>query len=219
MNDVTLAIICRTEDEREKLYARGCPSTLTEIVRSHRYPFSEIIIAHRSGLSVPDDAPDEIERMPVRVFESKDYDISQYFGLRLPADPPELVALWNVLTDYVVFSQPDCMMVSGVKRRTWIQAGIEKMKEMPTLFAVTPYDGDGERICSRACADLFLASASALMQADFDSGDIQFDFADRIARHMTAHRLYAYVLGGDWLYWKFGPNWQPAAWKKGQRSK
>lgn len=218
---VTLAIPVHSEEECEKLYAPesgGCPSTLSQIVRSHRYPFSEIIIAHKNGLSVPDNAPDEVADIPVRVFTCENSEVSQYFGLELPVDPPELVALWNVITGYVVFNRPDCLMVSGVKRQSWIQAGIERLKRTDPILVVTPHDGDGERMCSRVRGDIFLAFVSTLMQADLD-GDGTFDFADRLTNHMTTHRLYACVLGGDWLYWKFGANWQPEAWKKKKRGK
>lgn len=202
---VTLAIPVYSEEDCEKLYASeqgGGPPTLSEIVRSHHYHFSEIVIAHKKGLGIPNNVPNEVAYIPTRIFVCEDSEVSQYFRLELPVDPPELVALWNVTTDYVVFNSPDCLIITRMKQQSWIQIGIEKLKKSDPILAVTPHDGGGERMCSRLRGDIFLAPTLDLILADLGGGE-QFDFAARLTNYMIARSLYTYVLGGNWSYWNF----------------
>ena len=220
---VTFSTHCHAGD-RDKLY-----SNLNTMTKSHGYEFDEYHIAHqRCGRGIFNIF---YQYKPITLSEIKeeDYDrLLEKFGLPIEDKEADrlthgknsahywknhivnhLSGVENCNTDYIVFSDSDCVMVRN-EPRSWIEEGIKILQSYPSVFIVSPSDGAPGRQWI-ASQQLFLCETNKLKTMDFNCWDgvpidggpmIEFYFMleGRISMFMREHGLCRVVLPDNWRY-------------------
>jgi hypothetical protein len=252
MTTVTLATFCHPP-HLPKLHA---PGVLDEMISSHRYPFDEVIVVHQRcrGLEYrPFDWPG------VRIVESESHpNILTEFGL--PEDDPfadelthgptaphywkwhcinHLIALKEAKSDYIVFSDCDCLIIGSDPVKSWVEEAMEILEVYPQVLIVGPSDGgsmaeawlDGgrARLTQNVSQQLFIAERERLKKIDFNvpwhweklapGGPFQeyyFLMEGRIWRYLDREGLWRAVLPDRWRYWHYNP-WEPRGWVEAGR--
>lgn len=240
MVNVTLATYCHAP-HLAKLHA---PGVLKELVDSHAYHFSEVIVVHQrcKGITFR-----QISEVPHRVIFTEDYpDILASFGINPNNKEADYYThgptashfwVWHVLnhlcaaiectTPYIVFSDCDCLIIqSGAW--SWIEEGLKRLQGDPVIWMISPNDGSDGRLTQNVSQQLFMVERERFLRVDFDlpwngkfdapGGPMQeyyFMLEGRIGRYLTANGLYRHVLPMPWRYWHYNP-WEPKGWKEGQ---
>jgi len=133
------------------------PGVLEQIVRSHEYNFDEILVVHQRcrGMSYR-----PITEVPHRVIESEDYypQIFDRFNIDLnnPVSAKDchgpdwhwwwpnhvqnhLITLEEAKSDYIVFSDCDCLIKDCDPSHSWVTEAISILEKYPHVLIV----GDG----------------------------------------------------------------------------
>jgi len=228
------------------------PGVLEEIIASHKYPFDEIVVVHQNcrGLEYS-----PVKDPSVRVLESEDYHpgILAEFGipeedaiaeeLSGGEDQPRhwkwqtinhLIGLKEATSDYVVFSDCDCLLIKSSPKRSWVEEGIGILRKYPKVLIVSPSDGGSIRedvipeafLTRNASQQLFIAERERFSKIDFNvpwdgkkkaPGDPFEAFyvlmEGRIWRYLDKYKLWRAFLPNTWRYWHYdGGAWAPRNW-------
>jgi hypothetical protein len=228
---VSFATFCYSQDAH-RLHA---PGQLQKQVESNGYDFDEIIVIHQ--LCCPDDYKGEqlipfqdFPRDHIRMFTIEDLD-SIIFAFDINIDKPQyvsdtdrrhtwknhvanhLAAVMLSKSDYIVFADNDCRMVR--QPNSWVRRGINILKANPSVFMVSPNDGEGERFTRRISQQMFMARTEEFRQADFNQpgwdGNVNVSggpfpeywalLEGRIELHCRVTNQHRYVLGPEYRYW------------------
>lgn len=176
VNSVSFATHCHPP-HLPKLHKEG---VLLDILKSHAYPFSEVLVVHQNCRGLPYRAITEVEH---RIIESEDYypQIFSEYGIQWP-DPvldelthgPGAAHFWEAHTqnhlielkeaagDYIVFADCDTKIIHSDPRRSWVGVGIEVLKRRKDVFCVSPSDGGGERLTQIMSQQLFLVDVERM---------------------------------------------------------
>jgi hypothetical protein len=230
------------------------PGVLDEMISSHRYPFDEVIVVHQRcrGLEYR-----PFDRPGVRIVESEDYYPEIYNRFEIDLDNPiaardchgpnaahwwvwhtlnHLIVLEEAKSDYIVFSDCDCLIIHSDPIRSWIEEAIEILEVYPQVYIVGPSDGgsmaeawlDGgrARLTQNVSQQLFIAERARFEKTEFDipwnweytapGGPMQefyWMLEGRLFKHLRKHGLWRAVLPDLWRYWHYNP-WEPAGWKR-----
>ena len=175
MTSVTFATFCYAGDAL-KLHA---PGQLRKQVKSNGYAFDDIIVVYQlcDFRNYPSfDIPVyfvNIEDVD-KVLEDFWIDINkpQYIS---PTDKAHrwkyhvvnhLKAISEATTDYIVFADADCWMVS--QPRSWVEFGIKKLEADKSIFIVSPNDGEPERLTRRMSQQMFMARVEEFRMINFN---------------------------------------------------
>ena len=216
----------------ERLHKEG---VLLDILKSHAFPFDEVLIVHQNCRGIPYRPITEIRH---RVIESEDYypQIFAEYGIKWP--DPELDVLthglgaahfWEAHTqnhlielkeatgEYIVFADCDTKIIrSGV--RSWVEEGIAVLRNNPMVFCVSPNDGANGRLTREMSQQLFLVNAGRMRAGplglpwngkfDAPAGPMQEFYGmleGRIGRLLAEKHWYRYVLSDQHRYWHYNP--------------
>lgn len=243
MPSVTLATHCHSRD-LPRLHA---PGVLEELIGCHQYPFDEILVIHQrcEGIRWWEEFPRE-DIPGVKVFEVNENDYQEILSrFGIPHKDPilsELTHGWDAphyyehhcvnhcaeilttSTDYIVFTDTDCRIVSQPPYESWVEAGISLLEMHSDIFIVAPSDGghehtqmlgDGTRLTQTVSQQIFMGRTKQLKELDFTNlqWDGKFDapygpfqefyglFEGWMFRHMRANGLYRAVLPEQYRYW------------------
>ena len=225
------------------------PNVLNQHIISHEFNFSEVIVVHQRCKGIQY----EPFNIPVRIVESENYpDILTRFGLpekdevadeftHGPTAPHywkwhvinHLIGFIEAKSDYIVFSDADCAIVSSPEHPSWIDAGITILENHPEVLIVSPGDGASMfermlpdvkvnslvlqdiRLTQNVSQQLFLCRRS-LGEIDFNiswnwenlapGGPFQeyyYMLEGRIWRYMDKHNLWRAILPDTWRYWHY----------------
>jgi len=191
MTTVTFATHCHARD-LPRLHA---PGVLEELISCHQYPFDEILITHQRTGDLPYTLPDD-SRIKVLDIREEDYPtILGSFGI--DHQDPDLIRIthgWSwqwyfahhcvnhckeileATSDYIVFNDADCRIISQPSGDSWIRAGIEILEAYPEVFIVSPSEGgyerdrvlpDGTRLVKTTSQQLFIGNRDRLREMNF----------------------------------------------------
>lgn len=222
MPTVTFSTHCYEKD-RDKLY-----SNLDKIIESHKYEFDEVQVMHQRCTP-----PDLLGMATADKFKSiiiYDYDrLLKKFNI--PTEDPRadeithgpnsahywkhhvvnhLAGLENATSDYIVFSDSDCIMIRN-EPYSWIDEGIKQLENNPEIFVVSPSDGNPCMTWVMS-QQLFLIRRQDFLDMDFNCWDGKFieggPFQEfyallegRISMYMRKHGLYRLVLPDNYRYY------------------
>jgi len=191
--------------------------------------------------------------IPHRVIESEDY-YPQIFGrFGIDLDNPistrdchnpgwhwwwpnhvqnHLIVLEEARSDYVVFSDCDCLIINSQPGKSWIEEGISILERYPNILIVGPSDGGSmaearipeARLTQNVSQQLFIANLERFKTVDFDipwnwkklmpggpMAEVYHMLEGRIWRYMDRHDLWRAILPDSWRYWHYNP-WEPRGW-------
>jgi hypothetical protein len=248
VTSVTFATFCHPP-HLAKLHA---PGVLDEMIATHRYPFDEVIVVHQRCRGIeyqPFDDPS------VRIVESEDYYPEIYDRFKIDLDNPvaardchnegsahwwvwhtlnHLIVLEEARSDYIVFSDCDCLIKHGDPDRSWIEEAIDILGHNQAVYIVGPGDGgdmheamleDGRaRLTQNVSQQLFIAERERFKGMEWDipwnweklapGGPMAeyYHMAEgRIWKYLDKHNLWRAILPDRWRYWHYNP-WEPACW-------
>lgn len=124
-----------------------------------------------------------------------------------------LRALLAATTDYIVFADADCYIKESPEGGpSWVEEGIALLESKPDIFVVSPSDGGPERYETIMSQQMFLVDRKRMLEMEFLPWDGKFieggPFQEYyglmegfIARYMTKHGLFRYVLPPEFRYW------------------
>ena len=234
-----------------KLHA---PGVLDEMLASHRYPFDEVIVVHQRcrGLQYR-----PFDDQNVRVVESEDYYPKIYGRFNIDLNNPvaardchgpgaahwwvwhtlnHLIVLEEARSDYIVFSDCDCVIVNSPQERSWVAEAIGILQRYSEVLIVSPGDGGDmheagipeARLTRNVSQQLFIAERERFRRTEFDipwnwektaPGSPMAEFyhmaEGRIWRHLDKYGLWRAVLPDRWRYWHYNP-WEPKGWLEEQ---
>jgi hypothetical protein len=233
MTTVTFATFCHPP-HLERLHK---PGVLADILMSHRQHFDQVIVVHQRCHGLPY----EPIGMPfVSVYESEDYHPGILSKFGIPEEDPiadelthgpnaahywkwhvinHLIALTEATSEYIVFSDCDCRIVAApLEPPSWVQVGINWLREDPSVFCVCPSEGSGPRKTQNMSQQLFLVETARMRreplnlpwngQFDAPGGPMQeyyFMLEGRIGRMLTTRGLYRHILNNRYRYWHYNP--------------
>jgi len=211
------------EGDKDKLY-----KNLDVIMDSHDYNFTQKIVVHQRtsipfshrmhmrsnieikdgsaykylfrkyGVPVDDQRADEITHGTTSPHYWKNHVVNHLAGLNAAE------------TDYIVFSDSDCVMVKN-EPCSWVEKGIEILEQCPDIFCVSPGDGAPGKTWVMS-QQLFLVSKIAMENVEWDCWDGEYidggPFQEwyamaegRIGMYMKERGLCRLVLSDNWRYW------------------
>lgn len=123
-----------------------------------------------------------------------------------------LRALLAATADYIVFADADCHIKEAPAGRSWVEEGIALLEAKPDIFVISPNDGGPERFENIMSQQLFLVNRNRMLEMEFlpwdgkfiEGGPFQEYYAlleGFIARYMSKHGLFRYVLPPEYRYW------------------
>jgi len=229
----------------ERLHKLG---VLSHIVASHEYSFDEVLLVHQQCQGI---LCREIVELPaLRVLESEDWEgpDKDYAPILtvydIPANDPiaeelthgptaahyykhhlvnHLIELSECISDYIVFSDCDCLITETPESPSWIEYGISILEERENVFCVSPNDGSSARYTQTMSQQCFLVNTERMRQGPlslvwdgvFEEGgpfqEYQFMLEGRIGRLLKAKNWYRYVLRKEYRYWHYS-NWTRTGW-------
>jgi len=252
VSTVTFATYCH-QPHLPKLHA---PGVLAEMIGSHQHPFDEVIVVHQRCRGIPYRPISEIVH---RVVESEDYYPQIFDRFDIDLDNPvarrdchhenaahwwawhclnHMIVIEEAKTDYVVFSDCDCLIVNSKPGRSWIEEAIKILETRPQVFVVGPSDGGTmaeatipeARLTRNMSQQLFIANLTRFRQMEWDipwnweklaPGGPMAEFywmaEGRIWRYMDRYAYWRGILPDAWRYWHFNP-WEPQGWKRRDRT-
>lgn len=228
MPSVDFATFCYAGDAH-RLHV---PGQLEKQMSSNHYLFRRIIVVYQN--CNPDDYNHLYCSYPVSLAIIGDIDnVLRSSGIDLnreqyqsPTDKHHtwrnhvvnhLMAVNVSQSDYIVFADNDCWMVRQPSiGKSWVEYGIEILANNPSVFIVSPNDGEEERETQVISQQMFMAKTDEFRQADFNqpgySGNPR-DYPEmpeyhamlegRIHYHCVANDKYRYVLPPEYRYWHF----------------
>jgi hypothetical protein len=235
MPTVTFATHCHAP-HLERLHK---PGVLKKIVDSHKYPFDEVLVVHQRCRGLDYRVIDDV---PHYILESEEYypQIFDEYGIEWP-DPVldelthgpgaahfwenhclnHLIELKECRTDYIVFSDCDCLIIDSPRRQSWVSYGIRVLEQNRQVFCVSPSDGGDERMTQTMSQQCFLVETARMRNGplnlrwngkfDAPGGPFQEYYGlleGRIGRLLTTYGLWRFVLGARFRYWHYNP-WEP----------
>lgn len=208
------------------------PGQLQKQVESNAYPFNRVIVVYQNCNS--DDYNPLYCSYPVSIAIVGNIDsVLRSSGIDLnreqyqsPTDKHHawkghvvnhLMAVNVSNSDYIVFADNDCWMVRQPSLgKNWVDKGIEILANNPSVFIVSPNDGEEERETQVISQQMFLTRTKEFREADFNQpgwdGDVTKlsqmpEYAamieGRIHFYCKANNKYRYVLGPEYRYWHF----------------
>lgn len=227
----------------EKLHS---PGVLLDHINSHNYEFNKKVVIHQR-LRGYDYEPFNID---VEIIESEDYpNILSEFNIpeedtqadeftHGPSAPHywkwhvinHLIGLKVSQSDYIVFSDGDCKMVQQASEFSWIQVGINLLKNNQDYLIISPSDGGNMeekgfdtaigriRLTQNVSQQLFLCRGSnqenPFKDIDFNvswnwetlapGGPMQeyyYMLEGRIWRYMHKNNFWRAILPASFRYW------------------
>jgi len=204
------------------------PGQLQKQVDSNNYPFDNVIIVYQD--LVPGDYELEdinypIIRMPISDFDRllTHFDINLTGQYQSSTDKHHnwkhhvinhLAAILATGADYIVFADNDCWMVNQPEGLSWVQAGIDILRENPHVFIVSPNDGEEARLTQRMSQQMFLVNVDNFRSMDFNQPGFDFEVTNhpempeyhamlegRIHYHCVTANRFRYVLPPEYRYW------------------
>jgi hypothetical protein len=147
-----------------------------------------------------------------------------------------LIVLNEATSDYIVFSDCDCLIKHSDPERSWVEEAIDILAHHPEVYIVGPGDGghmheakleDGRaRLTQNVSQQLFVTERERFAQTEFDipwnwehlapgapMQEYYWMLEGRIWRHLDKHNLWRAILPDKWRYWHYSI-WEPEAWKK-----
>lgn len=126
-----------------------------------------------------------------------------------------LEAIRHCHTDYIVFADSDCWMIK--QPSSWVDLGIHLLENDPSIFIISPNDGEPVRKTQVMSQQMFLTRVSDFRQADFNQpgwdgnphvlgGPFPEYWAlleGRMALYCKHTNRYRYVLSPEYRYWHF----------------
>lgn len=227
MTTVDFATFCYIGDAH-RLHA---PGQLKQQVESNDYPFNEVLVIHQLC------NPMHYEKIeyPCSQVVITDIDMNLIeYGIDI--DKPQysssvdkhhtwkqhvvnhLVAANLSDSEYIVFADNDCWMVRQPSLgKNWVEYGIEILANNPSIFIVSPNDGEEERETQVISQQMFLTRTNEFGQADFNQpgwdGNPHVEggplpeywsmLEGRIALYCKYTNKYRYVLPPEYRYWHF----------------
>lgn len=246
---VTFATFCHPP-HLAKLHA---PGVLRHIVTSHQTSFDEVLVVHQrcKGLEYR-----PITEIAHRILESENYYPQIYDRFHIDLNNPisardchgpdaahwwvwhtlnHLITLEEAKSDYIVFSDCDCLIISS-DARSWVDEAIDILQHYPDVLIVGPSDGGSmaekripeARLTRNVSQQLFIANRERLKAMDWDipfnwektapGGPFQefYHLAEgRIWRYLDKNGLWRAILPDRWRYWHSNP-WTPEGWLEEQ---
>lgn len=188
---VTLATHCHARD-LPRLHA---PGMLEELIECHQYPFDEILVIHQRTGNLPYSLPDDKR---IRVIDIREEDYPAILGaFGIDHQDPDLIRIthgWDwqwyfahhnvnhcneileATSDYIVFNDADCRIVSQPDGDSWVRKSIEILENYPEVFIVSPSEGgyemerrlsDGTRFVTTTSQQLFIGKRDRLREMNF----------------------------------------------------
>jgi hypothetical protein len=224
MTSVTFATFCHAGDAL-KLHA---PGQLRKQVESNSYAFDEILVMYQ--LCNPDFYKPLVPYLPITQVEITDID-DTLRAFEIDIDKPQYIsptdkihrwkyhvvnhlkAISEATTDYIVFADADCWMVSQLQ--SWVQFGIEKLEADKNIFIVSPNDGEPERLTRRMSQQMFMARVEEFRRANFNQprwdGNVNISggplpeywamLEGRMELHCRVTNQWRYVCPPEYRYW------------------
>jgi len=223
--NVDFATFCYSGDAHRS----HAPGRLTKQIASNGYNFDEVIIIHQLCNPFDYDNP-SFSDCPylLNIFVINDLDeVLKTFGIDVdkpqyvsPTDKAHtwknhcanhLAAVMRSGSDYIVFADNDCWMIK--QPDSWVKRGIEALQSDPTVFIVSPNDGEPERKTQTMSQQMFLVRTGDFRQADFNqpgySGNPR-DYPEmpeyhamlegRMSYYCKSVGRYRYVLPAEYRY-------------------
>lgn len=227
MITVDFATFCYSGDAH-RLHA---PGQLEKQVLSNGYPFNQVIIVYQN--CNPDDYG--IPYLPFSINQVTIEDIDDVLrGLGIDLNKPQYQSptdkhhQWRVhvvnhlvaadisgsrnKSDYIVFADSDCWMIKN-KQFSWVSAGIGILQTDPSIFIVSPNDGEPERKTQVMSQQMFMVRTEDFRQADFNQPSYSGNPRDypempeyhamlegRMHYYCKATERYRYVLPPEYRY-------------------
>ncbi len=118
--------------------------------------------------------------------------------------------------DYIVFADNDCWMVDQPEG-SWVGEGIRVLQADPSVFIVSPNDGEPARYTKRFSQQMFLCRVNEFRSANFNQpgwdGNVNVPggpmpeywgmLEGRMELHCRVTGQYRYVIGPKYRYWHF----------------
>ncbi len=115
--------------------------------------------------------------------------------------------------DYIVFADNDCWMVKQPEGKSWVEQGVSILERDPSVFVVSPNDGEPERKTWRMSQQMFMARVDEFRQANFNQPGYTGNPKDydtmpeyhamlegRMEYHCRQSGQFRYVLGPEYRY-------------------
>lgn len=230
MSDYTVAFVTMCHPPHlPKLHK---PGVLDGMIASHHYLFDEVVVVHQRCRGL------EYAPLPkyAGIVESEDFpDILTAYGID-ENDPvaekythgPTAAHYWKwhcinhliggVVTssDYIVFSDCDCLMIANSTSRSWVVEGIDRLKANSNILVISPNDGGQERYTRRMSQQCFLIERNRFFGIDFTlpftgfepggpMAEYYFMLEGKIDRFMVANNTTRLILPQRWRYWHYNP--------------
>lgn len=219
------------------------PGELTNRVNSHGYPFTNVHVIRQRCRGKFDDIIISSSDFSVTEWATEDFPyILQEYGLP-DVDPkaeamthgPSAAHYWknhvvNHLigtkvsrSDFIVFSDCDCRIISQPPQMTWIDAGIRLLTQYSKIFMVSPGDGGdmaedwipgGARLTQNVSQQLFLVRRTDLLNANLNipwdweflapgapMQEYYYMLEGRIWRYLNSTHKFRAILPDTWRYW------------------
>ncbi len=120
-------------------------------------------------------------------------------------------------SDFIVFADNDCWMVEQPASQSWIDRGIKHLNADPSIFIVSPNDGEPERRTNRFSQQMFMVRTKEFRNFDFNqpgwNGDTNIPggpmpeywgmLEGRMELGCRVTGQHRYVLGSEYRYWHF----------------
>jgi len=178
---VSFATFCYSGDAH-RLHKLG---QLKKQVLSNNFSFNEVIVIHQKC------NPQDYENPNFEdcSFNIKNYiigdldDILNSFDIDLegqyksdtdnhhwwkPHVVNHLAAITKTYADYIVFADNDCWMIQN---DNWIEHAIGMFQKHPSVFIISPNDGEPERFTRRFSQQMFMVKSEDFRNADFNQPD------------------------------------------------
>ncbi len=222
MTTVDFATFCYSGDA-ERLLING--KQLKKQVISNSYSFDNIIVIYQE--LNPKNYPWRLDAKEVAI-EDIDHELSS-FGIDIDkhqyvSDTDKVhtwknhvvnhvVTIQNTRADYIVFADNDCWMVKQPDGKSWVEQGISILERDPSVFIVSPNDGEPERKTLRMSQQMFMTRVDEFREANFGQPGYTGNPKDydtmpeyhamlegRMDYHCQQSGQYRYVLGPEYRY-------------------
>lgn len=209
------------------------PGQLKQQVESNGYEFNQIYVVHQlcdpfvNGRTLWD-----ICDFPLAVYMIGDIDKTlESFGIDI--NKPQYVsstdnlhtwkqhvvnhiaAIGQSKSDYIVLADSDCWMIK--QPDSWVGHGIEVLQSDPSVFIVSPNDGEPERKTQTMSQQMFLVRTEDFRRADWNQPEWDGNphvlggplpeywsmLEGRMELYCRYTNRYRYVLPSEYRYWHF----------------